>query len=128
MVRSVQSLCLREQMSSQGMGGFWGREELVDYRGPMGQCWSSLSAGGLPADQLVQLRWVGEGTGVFWAVQVCVGGHWSLTSWPALCSSSLCLGELLRTRVMGGFEGRVGLGDYGVQRTTSIFLRERKND
>lgn len=29
---------------------------------------------------------------------------------------------------MGGFGGRVGLGDYRVQRTTSIFLRERKND
>lgn len=32
LVRSVQSLCLREQMRSQGTGGFRGGVELVDYR------------------------------------------------------------------------------------------------
>lgn len=91
LVRSVQSLCLREQMSSQGMGGFRGREELVDYRGPMGRCWSSLSAGGLPTDQLVQLRWVGEGPGVFWAVQVCGGAGTGHSHLGLLCTVAVCV-------------------------------------
>lgn len=99
----------------------------------MGRCWSSLSAGGLPADKLVQLRWVGEGPGVLpkgleprdCSVQVA---GWSPTSWFTLFSSSLCRSEPLRSRVMAGFGGRVGLVDYGVQRNTSMFLRERKND
>lgn len=50
--------------------------------GPVGGCWSSLAAEGLPADLLVQLRQVGAGSRVLpwslgprdWAVQLGVRG------------------------------------------------------
>lgn len=52
---------------------------------------------GLPAGQLVNLRQVGEGQGFCpGAVQL---GIWSLTSCSTLCSSSLCIRDLLKFQV-----------------------------
>lgn len=77
---------------------------LKDYRSCEG-LWSSQSTGGLPANQLVQLRRVGEGPRVLpgvlgprdWVVQL---ESWSLTSSSGLCRSSLSLrlSEALRHR------------------------------
>lgn len=82
-----------------------------------GACWSSLSAGSLPAGLLVRLSQQGEELGILlrglktrdWAVQL-----WSLThtSWSAIWS--LCLREQLRLQGMPEFGVRVGLLGYRV--------------
>ena len=56
-------------------------------------------------------------------VNNCVGillAGWSFTSWSTVCSCSLCLRVALRSQVLAGFGGRVGLVACRVRLTGGV--------